>query len=90
MVNVAFFNPDEGLELEGWELQTVNNAHSNERAQALKKDGDELKARIFGSRHALSCEYVIAGSFRPMRTPKKYVSSLCPKMAASVLISLRR
>lgn len=60
MVNVAFFNPDEGLELNGWELQTVNNAHSNERAQALKSDGDELKARTFGSRHTLSCDYVIA------------------------------
>lgn len=58
--NVAFFNPDEGLALEGWELQSVQNAHTYERAQALKADGDELKAKTFGGRHALTCEYVIA------------------------------
>lgn len=60
--NVAFFNPDAGLALEGWELQSVNYTHGYERAQALKSDGDELKATTYGGRRSLTCEYVISAA----------------------------
>jgi len=55
----AFFNPTSPFgELSGWEVQTENPTTSRQRAQALGSDGDEIAAKTFDTRGAVTGSYV--------------------------------
>ena len=57
----AFFNPEtpfDGGELNGWEVTSVSDTTSRQRAQALGSGGDEIASRTSGEKEELSVEYV--------------------------------
>lgn len=58
-----FFNPTSPFGETGiwakWEVQPVNTSTVKQRAQALKKDGDELASQLYGGRENITVNFVI-------------------------------
>lgn len=54
-----FFNPESPFgTLTGWEPQRENPTNQRQRAQSLKKNGDELNKRLYDGKQVVSGEYV--------------------------------
>lgn len=62
-MSTSFFNPTSPFgTLTGWEIQSNNPTTTQDRAQALKANGDENKSKLYNEKTSVSASYVASGS----------------------------